>query len=115
MNNDTLKNIIDIFIPIVVALIAAFSAAKRANKKFEKTLTSELDKQTRDLNHVADQQKKKLIADDIATARIDWLKITRKYVSDYMSGANRCWDLRNQYKKNSSQNNLDELNKIENN
>lgn len=44
------------------------------------------------------RQKQQLVAEQIARSRIEWLKVTRKYVSQYMSSVNECWYLINEKK-----------------
>jgi len=39
------------------------------------------------------RQRQKLVAEQVAKSRIEWLKITREYVGDYMSKVNQGWFL----------------------
>lgn len=54
------------------------------------------------------RQKRQLIAEEISKSRVEWLKITRGYVSDYMSEANQCWYL--MHSRQTLQNKIDNLN-----
>jgi len=55
------------------------------------------------------RQRQKLIAEQIAKSRIEWLAVTRKYVSKYMSQANECWFRINFGQEGSEQESLNDL------
>lgn len=97
------NTIISSIIAAASAILSAYFTSKWTSKSnkddLKEQLKQQLQQQTESLKHSTNQQRKKLVADDISKSRIEWLNITRKYISDYMSEVNRCWDYGQQYQR----------------
>lgn len=63
------------------------------------TINSHYKLQEETLKANSDDQRERLVAEQVSKSRIDWLKVTRKYISDYLSEVNQCWDLNEQWLK----------------
>lgn len=79
--------LISFFASVLVGLITIFFSTRNVGK----TINSQLEQQNLKLESDSKEQKKKLVAEEISKSRIEWLKVTRQYVSDYMSACNMCY------------------------
>lgn len=81
----------------IIGVIGSIFVGYLAYVGVRKTIKSHYDLQSDLIESQSDSQKGRLIAEQISKSRIDWLKTTREYFSNYISEVNQCWEMNREY------------------